>query len=350
MRDAHLDNAKLAAIVLVVAGHAWAPLTPDSHAVKALYLFVFTFHMPAFIFIAGYFTRSWDGQPRRVKKLIARVLVPYLIFETAYTVFLNAVGDHDAPLSLTNPWWMTWFLLALFIWRLTAPVWRVLRYPVAVAAAISLAASTQRIGPELDLDRVLQLLPFFVAGLTVRREHLERLQRPAVRAAAAVVLAAALATAYAAASHDVTEFFFWRSDRSAFPALGFGDWLTLRVLTMACACAATAAFLAVVPRRRTRLTRLGEGTMYAFLLHGFVIRGAEAAGVYAVPFAQRPAGAAAITIAAAGVALTLCSAPVRRLFRPLVEPELRLLFRDHATARLEALEPAAPTASAPAPI
>ena len=139
MRDAHLDNAKLAAIVLVVAGHAWAPLTPDSHAVKALYLFVFTFHMPAFIFIAGYFTRSWDGQPRRVKKLIARVLVPYLIFETAYTVFLNAVGDRDAPLSLTNPWWMTWFLLALFLWRLTAPVWRVLRYPVAVAAAISLA-------------------------------------------------------------------------------------------------------------------------------------------------------------------------------------------------------------------
>ena len=110
----------------------------------------------------------------------------------------------------------------------------------------------------------------------------------------------------------MTEFFFWRSDRSAFPALGFGDWLALRVLTMACAFAATAAFLAVVPRRRTRLTRLGEGTMYAFLLHGFVIRGAEAAGVYAVPFAQRPAGAAAITVAAAALALALCSAPVRR--------------------------------------
>ena len=233
--------------MLVVVGHAWAPLTPDSQAVKALYLFVFAFHMPAFIFIAGYFTRApGTGQPRRVKKLIARVLVPYLIFESAYTLFLNALGDRDMPLSITNPWWMTWFLLALFVWRLTAPVWRVIRYPAAVAVAISLAASTQRLGPELDLDRVLQLLPFFVAGLTVRREHLELLQRRPVRLAAAGVLLAGLATAYAAAAHDVTEFFFWRSDRSAFATLSFDRWLELRVLTMACAFAATAAFLAAV--------------------------------------------------------------------------------------------------------
>ncbi len=47
----------------MVAAHAWAPLTPGHHAVQAAYLFVFTFHMPAFIFIAGYFTRTGLGAP-----------------------------------------------------------------------------------------------------------------------------------------------------------------------------------------------------------------------------------------------------------------------------------------------
>ena len=62
-RDPYFDNAKLLAIVLVVVAHAWTPLRPGSHAVGAAYLLVFALHMPAFVVIAGYFTRSfrWEG-------------------------------------------------------------------------------------------------------------------------------------------------------------------------------------------------------------------------------------------------------------------------------------------------
>jgi fucose 4-O-acetylase-like acetyltransferase len=335
-RDAYFDNAKVAAITLVVAAHAWAPLTPHHHAVQAAYLFVFTFHMPAFIFIAGYFTRSWDGQPRRVRRLITRVLVPYLIFETAYTVFFDTAGGRDGSLSLLDPWWATWFVLALFIWRLSAPVWRVLRWPVPFAVAVSLTAALGELGPALDLDRVLQLLPFFVLGLTIRREHLELLHRPAARIAAVAVLVAALGVAFAAAGHGLTEFFFWRSGRGAFDELSFGRWLSLRVLVLGCAVAATAAFLALVPRRRMRLTALGEGTMYAYLLHGFVVKGAVFAGAY--EHLRSPAGFAAVTVASAGLALVLCSRTVRRAFRWAVEPELRWAFRDHDARALPELE------------
>jgi fucose 4-O-acetylase-like acetyltransferase len=318
-RDAYLDNVKLVAIVLVVVAHAWTPYTPDSELAKTLYLFVFTFHMPAFIFVAGYFTRSWDGQPRRVKRLITRVLVPYLVFEAAYTLFFNTAGGRDEALSLLDPWWATWFVLALFLWRLSAPAWRVLRRPVPIAIAISLLASMQPLGPALDLDRVLQLLPFFVLGMAVRREHLDLLHRRAVRVVAAGVLAGALVVAGYASTRGMTEFFFWRSPRGHFDQLGFAQWLALRVGVLACAVAATAAFLALVPRRRSRLTALGEGTMYAYLLHGFVVKGAVFAGVHI--------GFAATTGAAALLALGLCSRPVRRVFRGVVEPDLRWLFR-----------------------
>lgn len=46
-RDAFFDNAKYLAIVLVAMGHAWEPLRGDSRAAAALYITVYTFHMPA---------------------------------------------------------------------------------------------------------------------------------------------------------------------------------------------------------------------------------------------------------------------------------------------------------------
>jgi fucose 4-O-acetylase-like acetyltransferase len=156
-----------------------------------------------------------------------------------------------------------------------------------------------------------------------------------VRIGAVAVLAAALAVAYAAAGHGLTEFFFSRSDRGAFDELSFARWSVLRVLALVCAVAATAAFLALVPRRRTRLTALGEGTMCAYLLHGFVVKGAGFAGVY--DQLHSPAGFAVVTLAAAALALVLCSRPVGRAFRWVVEPELRWAFRDHDTRALPEL-------------
>ncbi|NED86233.1 hypothetical protein G3I76_39870, partial [Streptomyces sp. SID11233] len=50
-RDPFFDNAKYLAILLVAMGHAWEPLRGDSRAASALYIFVYTFHMPAFIII-----------------------------------------------------------------------------------------------------------------------------------------------------------------------------------------------------------------------------------------------------------------------------------------------------------
>ncbi len=77
-RDAFFDNAKYLAIVLVAMGHAWEPLTDHSRAAEALYMVVYTFHMPAFILISGYFSRSFDMRPDRLQRLVTGIAVPYV--------------------------------------------------------------------------------------------------------------------------------------------------------------------------------------------------------------------------------------------------------------------------------
>ncbi|MGW3512790.1 acyltransferase family protein [Streptomyces sp. NPDC000994] len=343
-RDAFFDNAKYLAIVLVAAGHSWAPLMDDSRVLRSLYMFVYTFHMPAFIIISGYFSRSFDARPDRLKRLITGVAVPYIVFETALSLFKRYAGHSpEQDISLLDPWYLTWFLCALFIWRLTAPIWKLVRRPLPLALVIAmLASASSAIGNDLDLQRVLQFLPFFVLGLSMKAEHFRLVRRRSVRIAAVPVFAAALVTAWWAAPRMHTSWFY---HRDAAQDLG-APWWAGPVMTLAlfgCSVVLTACFFAWVPGRRMWFTALGAGTLYGYLLHGFVIKGAGFQGWFDHAWLHRPLGEILVTVLAATVITLLCTRPVRRVFRCVMEPEMKWAFRqdagDQARERREARRP-----------
>src|SRR5262249_34669652 len=137
-RDAFFDNAKFLAIVLVVVGHSIGKLR-DQPLVHAAYLFIYLFHMPVFIVVAGYLSRGFTLSGGRARKLVTSLAVPYVIFEVAYTTYHWPLRVPD-ELSLLDPSYLVWFLLSLFVWRLTTPIWQQFRWPLAVAVLISLAS------------------------------------------------------------------------------------------------------------------------------------------------------------------------------------------------------------------
>ncbi|MDQ0813437.1 fucose 4-O-acetylase-like acetyltransferase [Streptomyces sp. B3I7] len=327
-RDAFFDNAKYLAIVLVAMGHAWEPLTDHSRAAEALYMVVYTFHMPAFILISGYFSRSFDMRPDRLRRLITGVAVPYAVFEVVYSLF-KRWADHDPghPISLLDPWYLTWFLVALFVWRLTTPLWKVVRHPVPLALVIAcLASVSPDIGDDLDLQRVLQFLPFFVVGLFMRPEHFRRLRGRAVRMVSVPVVAGAVAFAYWAGPRMNSAWFYHRDSAQELGA----PWWAGVVMTLAlfgCSMVLTGCFLAWVPRRKTWFTVLGAGTLYGYLLHGFLAKGSRFWGWYDHAWAQQVWGEVAATVVAAAVVTVLCTPPVRRVFRVVLEPEMGWAFR-----------------------
>ena len=49
------DNLKFILILLVVVGHLADTFTGESESFRALYLFIYSFHMPLFFFISGLF-------------------------------------------------------------------------------------------------------------------------------------------------------------------------------------------------------------------------------------------------------------------------------------------------------
>jgi fucose 4-O-acetylase-like acetyltransferase len=322
---------KFLAVVLVVLGHAWYSLA-DSRLAAAAHLFVYTFHMPVFILLAGFFSRRFATTRSKVRRLVLGLGAPYLIFEAAYPLYTSVLHGDRFIWSPLSPYWIMWFLPALFVWRLSAPLWQQLRRPLVVAVAASLASGAMQL-PDQVATRVLGFLPFFVIGLLLRDEDVDLLRTGRARVAAVLVTIAAGVTAVLAAPRMNDE---WLSYRAGYDDLGVSPYagIVMRVGTLVCGLAMTAAFLALTPRRTMWITTLGRRSMYVYLLHGFVVFGATFAGWYAWANRLGPVGGfAVVSVLGVLLAVGLASRPVYHAFRWVIEPRLDWAFRGDRTTR-----------------
>ncbi|MCO6003893.1 acyltransferase family protein [Actinoallomurus purpureus] len=325
-RDPYFDNAKFLAVVLVVIGHAWEPLRGadvGGRLLEAAQTFIYVFHLPAFIVMCGYFSRGFPTARARTRKLVATIVVPYVLFSVAYPLWAGFLSGSHVGWDPLEPYYLTWFLPALLLWRLSTPLWQQIRHPVVIAVLISMLAGFVTLPSTLNAAQVLSFLPFFVLGLTLRPHHFAVLHRRAVRIAGAVVLVLGGLAAYLLALSVDPEWVHWRR---SFGQLGVGApaGVGFRVVAMAAAVILTVAFLAVVPARRTWFTRLGAATMYAYLLHGFVTLFLGYQGWY---FGLSGWQVVLVTVGCVILAVVLSGDMTRRVFRWAVEPSLDWLFR-----------------------
>jgi fucose 4-O-acetylase-like acetyltransferase len=324
-RDPFFDNAKFLAIVLVVMGHSIVNLR-DVRFAHALYLFVYTFHMPVFIVITGYFSRNFTFSGGKARKLITNLGVPYVVFETAYSTYHWAVGNAGFQISLLDPYYLTWFLIALFLWRLSTPVWQQIRWPVGIALVISLLSGMSDLPTTLEMHRVFGLVPFYVLGLMLKQEHFDLLKQTKARVLGALTLLAGFAfTFFVADRHMTTEWVYWRSPNSVMHVnnlTGTG----MRLGLMVAATVLVAAFLSLVPARQTWFTGLGGATLYAYLLHGFFTKLMEYMGWYDAAFLHTIPGVLMTAATGAVLATLLCTPPVRKVMHWALEPDMSWAF------------------------
>jgi len=331
-RVAYLDNARYWVMLLVVIGHSLTELVVMDSA-RGVYTWIYLFHMPFFVLISGYTARHYVGDFRQIRRIVSTLIVPYLLVETSLQLITRHYDGEPEHLMILSPQWLGWFLAALFIWRLTTPIWRALKYPVTTAIAISLLAGLIEIPNVLALPKVLGLLPFYVIGLHFDRDVFLWLGRARHRILAVLLLAGsfALCVAFAQSWADrwpVTTWLLWKARYDELDA-GPVEGVLVRAALLGVSLLLTLAALSLVPRARSWTTVLGGRTFYCYLLHGFVIlwldrhfrlwEWLEAQGVTAV---------LGCIVAALVVANVLMTKPVQTVFRPLFEPRLTWMFRD----------------------
>ncbi|MFI6596241.1 acyltransferase family protein [Nonomuraea sp. NPDC050536] len=323
-RDPYLDNVKFILIACVIVGHSLVP-TLDADSSRALYLFIYTFHMPLFVLISGYLSRNFWNSNAKTNKLVDTFVVPYVIVEVGYAAVRSGLGQKWS-LTIIDPAWINWYLLALLFWRLSTPVWKRMKYPIPVAIAIYLFAGFSQITGDFSMDRFFGLMPFFVIGLAMQPHHFELLNRRWLKILSAVTLVCAAAVAIYIAPHAPLDPFYFKA---SYQDLGLSWWMGLAVRggLLVCALAMCLAIMALVPRRETWFSDLGTRTLYCYLLHGIPVLIAKQMGWLDLPWLYGPLGVAAIATSAFALAIVLCLPETRTIFKWVLEPRLTWLYR-----------------------
>ena len=113
-RNLFWDNYKGILIFLVVFGHciyAYASEFSGSR-VGDIYTFIYSFHMPAFVFCSGYFSKSVHA---RSKESLTKLFLYYVVFNTVMAFF--AYFYLGTGIKLLTAYYSYWYLLSMITWR-----------------------------------------------------------------------------------------------------------------------------------------------------------------------------------------------------------------------------------------
>lgn len=111
-----IDNLKGYAILLVILGHSIQTYYVDSFDDNVIFRFIYSFHMPFFMFLAGYVANK-NPDVNKIKQLFTRLVIPFFIWGIfSYILKLGYWSDHRNFFELFwHPDVGLWFLYILFL-------------------------------------------------------------------------------------------------------------------------------------------------------------------------------------------------------------------------------------------
>jgi len=171
-RLAYWDNIKGFLIILVVFAHCLFSLQNrplNNFLVDAIYMF----HMPAFVFVLGFFSKS---EHSRSFFPIMNLFVAFILLNGFFMLRAFFLLDEGIiPIVIT--YHSAWYLFALIIWRLSIPFLERVRNILPLMILISLAAGFWAdINMQFAAVKIVVFYPYFIAGYLFSRESLEEIQ------------------------------------------------------------------------------------------------------------------------------------------------------------------------------
>lgn len=266
------DNIKGILIFLVVLGHFLELIK----GYDILYLTIYSFHMPLFIFVTGYFAKF------NKHKFISNLVCPYIIFQILYTYFEKIIlGNDELTLTYSKPVWLLWYLFVIICYYLLIPLIQtknrksqILIFLISVFMAL-LAGYDNSMGYTFSASRFFVFMPFFIAGYYMSQDktlikrfiNIEKSNKYGFALLAGIIYTVIIVLVlkqdiiskkmlYGSYSYEKAEYTIF-----------------IRLLIMLIAAGFIFMFLLIIPNKKVLfLSNIGSNTMPVFLLHGFVVK------------------------------------------------------------------------------
>lgn len=276
-RNSYWDNVRFFTILSVVIFHFLLELI-DSNPNKlaqGIYLFVYSFHMHTFLFIAGLFMKSDKTAKLRIDKVIYYMLLAYILKFALYLVEAIAGGEPSWQWFSTSniPWYLivsAEYLVFVYLIRNISPK---IVFPLSVIAALA-AGYFSIIGDFLCVSKFIVYFPFFYFGYCLTPQKAEKfIKSKWVRIISIIffICFGIISLLFTDKVFVLRNFF---SSRLSYAACGFpATGILLRLLSYLISAVMVVGWCALISKKQlTFFSSAGSRTLPVYFLHYFFAR------------------------------------------------------------------------------
>lgn len=266
-RDYKMDNLRFLLIFLVLMGHFMELFKGEF--TSDLYKIIYSFHMPAFLFLTGFFAR-FDRS-----KIVFHLIYPYILFQILYRIFDALIYKEKDTFTIEfgTPYWLLWYLLVTIFCYLLLPLFDSKNKNSRIAFVIAsfllaiLAGFDTSIGYYGSLSRFFGFLPFFLVGYYAA--HIEKKKKYPVWIALLLGIFLILACYYIINTPEITKNVLYGS--YSYEKAKYNPIIKTSLILIGFAW--IAFLLLIIPNKKIPFVSvLGQHTISVFLLHGFLVR------------------------------------------------------------------------------
>ena len=269
------DILKFFLMFTVVLGHFIDYHDTECDFARGIFLFIYSFHMPLFIFISGMFSKRTVNE-KRWNKILGYLVVYfaakififlyYLIFKQV--LYFRVFGETG----------LAWFMFALFAFGVITVAVRNYKPQAVLIISILLALFAgydENVNSELVLSRIIVWFPFYYAGYCTDPKKLEKVSRSKwLKLLSVIIIAAAITVAITVPETYIVRPMF--TAQHPYSALGeaadFGFLIRLAcyaVTTLICA-----ALIILTPDKLSKksfIAKRGQYTLPVYLFHYIIM-------------------------------------------------------------------------------
>lgn len=271
----YFDNCKFFLILLVVLAHAISPLKAKYDFLYNIWYIINIFHMPALIFISGYFSKKYIKNNGKfdIQKPFTYFLL-YTACQIAVSLFEIFVLKQDIKISFHAARSSLWFLQGLMLYYIVLPfIVKINKKLVIICSFIFgiLIGYDEASGTFLNVMRGFVHFPFFIIGYYLNNNFFITLRKNKVRIPliiVSVIFIILLCNIKILPERIIVcSYNYYNLKNNELPM--FAVWL-YRIGFYIISGVLGLTFMSIITTKKTIISTLGTRTLQVYILHRFL--------------------------------------------------------------------------------
>lgn len=259
-------------IYFVVSAHALGVCELNKGIAKATDMFIYSFHMAAFIFVSGFFAKRYcaDGKVRPEKA--ATLFAYYAVFQILFMGIRYIMHIKVSTISFFNPCRGLWYLLALFFLYLLTPIVEKLPAWFVISASIvfaMLVANDEKASQYMTIMRFSAFAPFYFIGYYLSGDFVKKVRSIKLyfRIPLGLFCFAASVSIWIFKMDYAWKKLFYGKNNNIKLHMGFFEGTYLRLVVFAVALLMIATLVLLIPDKKSIIAKIGQNSLQIFVLH-----------------------------------------------------------------------------------